>query len=547
LRKQGNAIKLHVLPLDGGEAEIIDTGKFEPILFTWSARGDSFAFTAESSLSPADKEATFRSGGAVDEATHHLSSFLYIVPRTGGKARRVTPGPENIVDFAWSPDDKQFFLTTSRTGDPYEALCELNARIVSAADGAVVANVEPKPRIVTSLQWSPDGSKISYLRGDDTLSLMNTVAVYDVASKSSTLATKGLDVTLQGYSWSGDSKRLSLIVNDHTYTKIVQVSANGGPSKDLGKTNRLIVGEIGLSDKSGRFLGAISMTTTQPWTPSFVDLDKGTVVAVVQPNPQVSAWTLGRTEIVKWKDAEGIDIEGIFVTSPHVPAGKPSPLVVIPHGGPDAASQEGFAAWTQYFGARGYSVLMPNYRGSTAYGLAFYASNRGRLGEIEFKDIESGVDSLIAAGKVDASRMYYGGWSWGGYLTAWTIANTKRYRAAMVGAGVTDVVAQYVASDINHGVSAQWEYKGNPWKNLEQFDHSNPMRLLSHVVTPTLVAHGDNDTRVPPMQGLLVYRALSDIGCEVKLLRYPREPHGFREPAHSAHLLANWAAWFDRH
>lgn len=547
LRKQGNAVKLHILPLDGGEAEIIDTGKLEPQQFEWSSRGDAFAFTAQDPLSDAEKEAEYRSGGVVDQAVFHRSSFLYIIPRTGGTPKRITPGPEHIAAFVWSPDAKQFFVTSSRNGDPYEASAELSARIISADNGSVLADLEAKPRTLNWLRFSPDGSKVSYVRGDDTLSLMNTLIVYDIATKNATKVTQGLDTTLQGYTWSGDSKRLSLVVAERTYTKIVQVPAGGGAAKDLGKTNRVLGGEIGIPDSTGRFLSVNSATTTEPAAPSVLDIDKNSVKPVVQPNPQVSGWTLSKTEVVKWKNPDGLEIEGIFVMSPHVPAGRPSPLVVMPHGGPDAASQEWFAGWAQYFGARGYSVFMPNYQGSTAYGHAFYAANRGRLGEIEFKDIESGVDSLIAAGKVDASRMYYGSWSWGGFLTAWTIGNTKRYRAAMVGAGVTDVVVQYVTSDINHGQAAQWEFKGNPWKNLDQFDKQNPMRLMSRVTTPTLVTHGDNDERVPPMQGLLVYRALSDIGCEVKLLRYPREPHGFREPAHTAHLMAHWAAWFDAH
>jgi dipeptidyl aminopeptidase/acylaminoacyl peptidase len=546
LRKQGNGIKLHVLPLDGGEAEVIDTGKLEPGQFEWSTSGDSLAFTAEEPLGEAQKEALFRSGGVIDEATHHRSASLYVIPRAGGQSRRITVGSENVTSFAWSPDDKRFFLITSRSEDPYEAWNELSARIISSADGALVADLESKPRILNSLRWSPDGTKVSYMRGDDTFSLMNTLVVYDVASKTSTNATTGLDMTLQGYAWSSDSKRLSLFVDERTYTKLVQVPAGGGAPKELGKMNRVIGGEIGTSDKSGRFLAVISATTTEPAAPSILEIDKATVRAVVQPNPQISGWTMGKTEVFKWKNGEGNEIEGLFVASPHA-QGRPSPLIVMPHGGPDAVSQEWFATWAQYFGARGYSVFMPNYRGSLGYGHAFYAANRGRLGEIEFKDIESGVDALISAGTVDAARLYYGSWSWGGYLTAWTIANTKRYRAAMVGAGITDVVAQYVLSDINHGQAAQWEFKGNPWKNPEQFDKANPLRLLSRITTPTLVAHGDNDARVPVMHGMTIYRALTDIGCEVKLLRYPREPHGFREPAHAAHLLAHWAAWFDGH
>lgn len=547
LRKQGNTVKLHVLQLDGGEAEIIDTGKLEPLQFEWSSRGDAIAFTAQEPLTDAEKEAQYRSGGVVDQAVAHRSAILYTVPRTGGKPKRITPGPESINAFEWSPDTKQFFVVTSRNGDPYEASAEGSARIISADNGSIVADLEPKPRTLNWIRFSPDGSKVSYTRGDDTLSLMNTVVVYDIAAKTSTPVTKGLDVTVQGYAWSGDSKRLSLVVAERTYTKIVQIPAGGGAPKDLGRTNRILGGEVGAPDSSGRFLAILSSTSTEPVAPSVLEIDKNSVKPVVQPNPQVSGWALGKTEVVKWKNPDGIEIEGLFVASPHVAAGKPSPLVVMPHGGPDAATQESFAGWAQYFGARGYSVFMPNYQGSTAYGHGFYAANRGRLGEIEYKDIESGVDSLIAAGKVDAARMYYGSWSWGGFLTAWTIGNTKRYRAAMVGAGVTDVVIQYVTSDINHGQAALWEFKGNPWKNLDQFDKQNPMRLMSRVSTPTLVAHGDNDERVPAMQGMLVYRALSDMGCEVKLLRYPREPHGFREPAHSAHLVANWAAWFDAH
>lgn len=546
-RKQGSSVKLHVLPLDGGEAEVIDTGKLEPRQFEWSSRGDSFAFLAEEPRSDAQKEADFRSGGVIDEAAHHRSSTLFVVPRAGGQPKRVLTGSENVVSFVRSPDDKRFFVTSSRTAEPYEASSELMGRVIDATNGAVVAEVEAKPRVLNWIRWSPDGTKVAYARGDETFSLMNSVIVYDVATKTPTNVTAGLDITLQGFTWSGDSKRLSLFVAERTYTKILQVPAAGGAPKDLGRTNRLILGEIGAPDTSGQFLAVISSTKTETATPSVVEIDKASVRVASQPNPHSASWTLGKTEVVKWKNAEGNEIEGIFVTSSHVPAGTASPLVVMPHGGPDGVSQESFAGWPQYFSARGYSVFLPNYRGSIAYGKGFYAANRGRLGEIEYKDIESGVDSLIAAGKVDAKRMYYGSWSWGGYLTAWTIGNTKRYRAAMVGAGVTDVVAQYVTSDINHGGAALWEFTGNPWKNLDRFDQSNPMRILSRVTTPTLVAHGEEDARVPPMQGMLVYRALSDLGCEVKLLRYPREPHGFREPAHMAHLVAHWAAWFDAH
>lgn len=547
LRSRDKSATLHRLPIDGGEAELINTGELEPETFEWSPDGKSIAFIATPPLTATQKEAAFRSGGVVDEDTRHRAAHLFVVPSGGGEPRRVTPGPEHIASFVWSPDGRRFAVTQSRSSDPYEVGTEVMPRIIAASDGALVQDLEARLRLISDLRWSPDGQKVAYLRGDDTLSLLNTIVVHDVASKKSWSAAAALDPTIGAYVWSGDSKRLTLLVHERTYSKLVQIPVGGGPAKDLGRTSRLIGGGIGDTDKSGRFLAVNSSTSVDPASPSVIELDKGAVRVVAQPNPDAARWTMGRTEVVRWQSGEGFEIEGLLVTTPHAEPGRPPPLVVMPHGGPDGVSQEGFSAWAQYFAARGYSVFQPNYRGSIGYGRAFYAQNRGRLGGIELQDIESGVDSLIQSRKVDPARLYYGGWSWGGYLTAFTIGNTKRYRAAMVGAGVIDVISQYVLSDINHGASAEWEFKGNPWKAPQRFDESNPLRLLHRVVTPTLVVHGDEDGRVPPMNAMVIYRALKDVGCEVRLLRYPREPHGFKEPAHVAHMLESWAAWFDSH
>ena len=213
---------------------------------------------------------------------------------------------------------------------------------------------------------------------------------------------------------------------------------------------------------------------------------------------------------------------------------------VIPYGGPDGFSLQNFSVWAQYFAARGYSVFQPS------YGRPFYEANRGRLGDIELIDIESGVDSLVAAGKADPARLFYGSWSWGGYLSAWTLGHTDRYRAFMVGAGVIDVVVQYVTSDINHGASADWEFKGRPWSQPDTFERANPSRALARARAPTLIIHGENDERVPFINGQILYRALRDRGVNVTFWAYPREPHGFQEPAHVEHFLELWAAFFDQ-
>jgi dipeptidyl aminopeptidase/acylaminoacyl peptidase len=299
--------------------------------------------------------------------------------------------------------------------------------------------------------------------------------------------------------------------------------------------------------RTGATFAALSSTPADPWAPTVVDAKTGRATVLDLPGAPASGWPRGEVEVISWRSPEGDVVEGILTLPPGLAKGTRPPLWVFPHGGPDDVSQLGFFGWERFLAARGYAVLRPNYRGSTGYGHGFYAANRGRLGEIEFLDIEAGVDALVAAGRVDGDRLFYGSWSWGGYLTAWTIGHTQRYRAAVAGAAVVDVVTQYVLSDINHGVSAEWEFRGSPWTAPERFDGSNPMRHLSKARTPTLVLHGQADERVPFSQGQILHRALKDLGIEVEFLAYPREPHGFQEPAHAVHMLDAWADWFARH
>ncbi len=192
-------------------------------------------------------------------------------------------------------------------------------------------------------------------------------------------------------------------------------------------------------------------------------------------------------------------------------------------------------------------MLRPNYRGSFGYGFAFYAANRNRFGEVEQADIESGVDQLVRDGLADPAQLYFGGWSWGGYIATWTAAHVHRYRAIVAGAAVSDVTHSYSLSDINHGVAAQWEYRGDPWNQTEHFDRVNPIRYVTQVKTPLLLLHGQADARVPFAESVQFFRALKDLGREVEFWAYPREDHGFTEGAHRVDYVKRWVDWYDAH
>ena len=546
MRHHGKGRALHIMPLDGGEPRVLDLGELVPFAYEWAPDGKSIAFTAELPRSSESKLARFRSGGARVYEGEWTPVHLFVATLDGEEPRRVAHGDGSVTSFRWSPDGERFAVTTAPSSDPYRTMLFEKASVISAETGERIRELETEPTTIRALSWSPDGRFVAYQKNRGGLLLMNELRVHDLESGRSFDAAERIDPTLMGFSWAADSASIVALSYERTGAKLYRLARDGSAASHLNVGERFVVGGME-TDESGRFLGTLTSTPYEPPNPTLIDLERSTTEVLASVNPQLSEWTMGEAEVVRWQNAEGQEIEGVLLVTPHAREGTPPPLMVMPHGGPDWVSSNGFHSWAHYFAARGYSVLRPNYRGGLAYGREFYAANRGRLGEIELADIESGVDHLVETGKADPERLYYGGWSWGGYLTAWTISHTERYRASVVGAGVVDVVLQYATSDVNHEIVADWEYLGRPWSHPEHFDRSNPARFLMNARTPTLIIHGEHDSRVAFANGQVLYRALLDVGCEVRFLTYPGEPHGFRQPAHIVHMLTEWAAWYDAH
>ncbi len=546
LRKVKGKAALHVIALSGGEATVVPTGALDLSHVRWSPDGKWFAFLASAADSKPKEDEKWRTGGVIDWGREYDVTALWIVPRAGGEPRRLTKDNESVTDFEWSPDATKLAILSAPSGDPYEESNHLTPRVIAAKDGATVGVLAAKAADYSNLQWSPDGRKLAVLTTHESLSMENELRVYDLPNGPARNALPDFDHTVSSFAWSGDGRSLVALVRERTITKLVRFPAEGGAGEDLGFSGRVAEAPL-TSDRTGARLAFFSSTDRDPRDPTVFDVSARSTRVVAHLNPEVADWTLGREEVVHWKGENGIELEGLLLVSPAAKPGAPAPLLVLPHGGPDEVSSSSFTALGQFFAAHGISVFRPNYRGSFGYGREFYAANRGRFGEIEFKDIESGVDALIAERKADAKKLLYGGWSWGGYITAWTIGHTNRYRAAVVGAGVSDVFVQYSLSDINHGDAAAWEFRGNPWLQLENFDRSNPIRFARDMKTPTLILHGQNDPRVGFTASEELYRALVDLGVPTRFYAYPREPHNFTEPAHLVHRTRVWLDWYETH
>ena len=158
--------------------------------------------------------------------------------------------------------------------------------------------------------------------------------------------------------------------------------------------------------------------------------------------------------------------------------------------------------------------------------------------------ILDGVDMLVAQKIADPSRLGIGGWSYGGFMAAWAVTHGDRFKAAVVGAGPTDMVAMARITDTP---DFPLGYFGDLETHLADYQRASSAYLTGRVTASVLVLHGEQDTRVPPVLGLDFYRGLRMAGKPAEMVRYPREPHWFHERAHQEDVQRRVLAWFDRY
>lgn len=169
---------------------------------------------------------------------------------------------------------------------------------------------------------------------------------------------------------------------------------------------------------------------------------------------------------------------------------------------------------------------------------------RSDWGGQDWRDVMSGVDSLVSRGLADGRRLGVYGGSYGGYLSAWAITQTDRFKAACVFAGAVDLPSLYGQSDTQK--YRAFEFEGFPWETPEKWARSSPYTYIKNAKTPTLIIIGENDPRIPYPQGQQLYRALLGLKVPTEFAHYPREGHGLREPRHRADQHLRLLAWFDR-
>jgi dipeptidyl aminopeptidase/acylaminoacyl peptidase len=258
------------------------------------------------------------------------------------------------------------------------------------------------------------------------------------------------------------------------------------------------------------------------------------------------------THQIRFQNPNGREIQGWYILPPNYEEGKKYPLALNIHGGPRSmwtASQRSMWHEWQTHAAEAYVVFYCNPRGTEGYGEEHIKALNSVWGSAAMEDIMAGVDLMIEKGFVDESRMALSGGSYGGYMTAWIIGQTDRFKAAVSQRGVYNLNSMYGTTDIPAFMTG-W-YQAEPWEDHDKMWDNSPLKYAPNIKTPTLIIHSENDFRVPIEQAEQFFAWIRrSTDTPVKMLRYPREGHELSrsgEPEHRMSRLREMMNWFKQY
>ncbi len=296
--------------------------------------------------------------------------------------------------------------------------------------------------------------------------------------------------------------------------------------------------------------GAIAFTAASPSRP--VELyhlasPTATPRRLTDLNAEIAARDLGRVERMEWQGPDGFREDGVLTYPPGFTKGRQYPLVLLIHGGPQAASVRSLAFFSQLVAAHDYLAFQPNYRGSDNLGSAYERAIFNDAGDGPGRDIMAGIGALERLGIVDTSRIAVSGVSYGGYMTTWLIGHYQIWRAAVAVDAVTDKLDQYNLADYN--VEERYSFGGSPYTGdrLKAYRDQSPISFVAAMKTPTLILSTTGDARVPVTQSYELYHALRDRGVPVKFVAWPVPGHFPGDPVRQSDAFRRWLEWLDQY
>lgn len=517
--------------------------------FELSPDGSAIAYGALDPVSDERREMEEQGFDMIVAGENERFMRLWVQPETGD-AQIITPDSLYLWDYSWAPNGEELAIRVSDRpgadqGEMYSRFAVINS------DGSEMTEVMSSPKKKTAMSWSPDGDKLAVLAGkvySDPLAQR----IWVIDRESGTKDDYTPDMWEGTPEWIGWKDEGVLFFNavERSSTKLYSFDTARNELEIIAGGDAEVFRSVSFDDRQRLFAASVNRAN-HPGEVYKMDLRSDEFERLTHHNEWLADKELGEQSSITWTGADGLEMEGILVKPVGYDEGARYPLAILPHGGPEGTSMNGWNTRALYpvqvLANEGYVVFKPNYRGSGGRGTGFASANHRDLGGKEFEDVLLGIDYLDDIGLIDPGKVGITGTSYGGYFAAWAATRySDRFAAGITFAGLSNWISFMGTTDIPHEMSVvHWDlyWFDNPGQNWER----SPVAWLNQADTPLLVAHGLADDRVHPEQSIQLHQFLEMKGIPTGLVLYPRQPHGLTERAHQLDFMNRVIDWFGEH
>jgi dipeptidyl aminopeptidase/acylaminoacyl peptidase len=553
--------QLWVLSSAGGEAEQLTKEKASVDDFAWSPDSKRLVVIIHDPdpRDPQEKEKEkktvpplvidrFQFKQDIDGYLTNRWSHLKLLDLATHKLEGLTSGEHDDLLPSWSPDGSQIAFVSKR-GAEADRNENWDIYLIEPRMGAkerqltTAPEADSHPDWESPPVWSPDSKTIAYLHGGDPKKIeyaTHSLATIPVLGGEAKILTGDLDRNVGQPRWAPDGKSIFAIEENDRVESIVRVPATGGAPEPV-ISDRVQITAYDVS--KGGNLVVRSSTPDRPYELFAVE-SKNLRRLTKQNDAFLNQVSLGKVEETSFKSPDGTEVHGFLIHPPNEKPGQRSPAILRPHGGPQSEYGNEFDFEKQAFAAAGYLVILPNPRGSTGRGTDYAMGIYASWGGVDVQDDLAAVDDAIARGLADPNRLGVGGWSYGGMSTNYLIASTTRFKAAVSGASISNILAGYGTDQYIR----DYEYElGPPWKHPDAWQKvSYPFLHADRIKTPTLFLCGESDFNVPLLNTEQMYQALRSLGVPTQLVIYPEQFHQLKKPSYVIDRYQRFLGWWGK-
>jgi len=557
-----------VIPANGGEGQQVTTRIWGVVDYAWSPDATQLVISAdvpdpkEPGPGSPDYDEDIPHSRSVQRIRYQYDSVgwrgemyrhLFVVDVESCEEQQITDGSCDDMAPVWSPDGSRIAFISGRRPD-HDTRWRSEAYVVSA-NGGKAERWSGDLGSVSGLGWSPDSSRLCAIvteldgayvgaqsyqgivallgPGKDPAFLTHETAAPDSLSPPTFRAIE--------LKWGNDD-HIRFLATYRGQSALNAVAATGGEVEIIAAAEGTL---SGISHSATGSVAAVLGTPNSPSQIALVDGDSWTSFTDANreffknhPPARMEKFTLERARM---------SIESRVMLPPDFDPSQKYPMILEIHGGPNGAFLDAFMADHHLMATNGYVVLAVNPRGSSTYGMDFMTAVFDDWGGEDYEDIMAAVDEMATRPYIDANRMGLHGYSYGGFMTTWTIGHTIRFKAAVAGAPVTNLSSFYGTSDI--GVSfGERQISGRRMDEIEKYLFRSPISYVESVETPLLIMHGESDVRVPMEQSEQYYVSLKRLGKTVEFVRFPDFSHLSKRSGHPVlrqEYSDRMLSWFD--